>query len=150
MSFHPPLQHDVEHRLLYTSKERFQEEAVSQGEMFIDEIKSGSVVLRLRPITDQAVQTLLDAKKNNNKLVHMILGILKQINIPEMLNDSGTLDINVQVCYASQEVLNQGKIIHLFCCFITRFKFRTFYIYISLHIVIDVFQQSYIIECQSK
>lgn len=116
-----PFREHVEHTLLEkfnTSTAVFEEEAASQGEMFLEKIKSGSVVLQLRPITDQAVQTLLNAKENN-KLLQMILGILKQINISKMLNGSETLDINLQVCYASQGVSNQSKILFPFSHFIT-------------------------------
>lgn len=130
MTVHQPLKEHVEQKLLYTSTAGFEEEAALQGEMFIDEVKSGSVVLRLRPITDGAVHTLLNAKKNN-KLLQMILGILKQINLPEMLNDSGTLEIDVQVCYASQGVFNQSMITYVFSQYITLFKYRSFYINID-------------------
>ena len=136
-----PIREHVEHKLLEkfnTSTAVFQEEAALQGEMFLDKVKSGSVVLQLRPITDQAVRTLLNAKENN-KLLQMILGILKQINISEMFNGSETLEINLQVCYASQ-VSNQGKLLFPFSHFITLFKYRIFYIYISQYIVLGVFQ----------
>lgn len=134
MLVHHPLQEYVEHKLLYTSTAGIEVEAASKGEMFIDEVKSGSVVLRLRPITDQAVQALLNAKENN-KLLNMIVGILKQIHIPEMFNDPGTLEIKVQVCYACQELSNQGMIRYSFSRFIILFKYQTFYLYISLYMV---------------
>lgn len=80
------------------------------GHMDIENVDSGSVVLRLRPLTDQAVQTLLNAKKNN-KLIDMIIGMLKNINIADKINDTEPLKIKVQVYYASPAKENQGEII---------------------------------------
>lgn len=80
------------------------------GHMDIENVDSGSVVLRLRPLTDQAVQTLLNAKKNN-KLIDMIIGMLKNINIADKINDTEPLEIKVQVYYASPAKENQGEII---------------------------------------
>ena len=128
MSVQQPSLGQVEQKLLMkfrTSTAGFQEEAASQGEVFIDGFTPGSIVLQLRPITDQAAQNLLNAKENN-KLFQMILGILKQINISELFNGSETLEINLQVCYARKS--NQGNIIHLFlilllCSIIVHFTY---------------------------
>ena len=79
----------------------------SEGEMNIDKIFLGSVVFQLRPLTDQAAQNLLDAKKNN-RLVKMVCGILKQVEIPEMKSCSQPLKIKVQVCYASSTQHKEG------------------------------------------
>lgn len=49
---------------------------MAYGHMNIENVSCGSVVLQLRPLTDRAVKTLLDAKKNNN-LVEIIFGMLK-------------------------------------------------------------------------
>lgn len=81
------------------------------GLMNIENVFSGSVVLQLRPLTDQAVKTLLDAKKNN-KLVDIIFGMLKKINIADKMDKSEPLEIQVQVCYASPAKGNLGKLIN--------------------------------------
>lgn len=83
---------------------------MAHGHMNIENVDSGSVVLRLRPLTDQAVQTLLNAKKNN-KLFDMIFGMLKNINIADKMNDKEPLEIRVQVYYASPPKENQGELI---------------------------------------
>lgn len=116
MSVQSTFQVEIERNLrkeFYMSTSEFEEEAASHGEMFIDDVTLGSVVLQLRPITDQAVQTLLNAKENN-KLLQMILGMLKQINISKIFHGSETVQIKLQVCYASQRESNQGKIMYLF------------------------------------
>lgn len=81
---------------------------MAHGQMNIENVDSGSVVLRLRPLTDQAVQTLLNAKKNN-KLIGMIIGMLKNINIADKLNETEPLEIKVQVYYASPAKENRGE-----------------------------------------
>lgn len=78
------------------------------GHMDIENVFSGSVVLQLRPLTDHAVKTLLDAKKNN-KLVDIIFGMLKKINIADKMDESEPLEIQVQVCYARPA---KGKLIN--------------------------------------
>lgn len=76
------------------------EEAIIHGQANIEDVSQGSVVIQLRPLTDQAVQTLLNAKENN-KLLDMIFGMLQQVNIDEIMGSSDSLELNVQVCYAS-------------------------------------------------
>lgn len=83
---------------------------MAHGHMNIENVDSGSVVLRLRPLTDQAVQTLLNAKENN-KLFDMIIGMLKNINIADKMSDKEPLEIKVQVYYASPAKGNQGELI---------------------------------------
>lgn len=83
---------------------------VANVHMNIENVDSGSVVLRLRPLTDQAVQTLLNARENN-KLVDMIIGMLKNINIADKMNETEPLEIKVQVYYASPAKENQGELV---------------------------------------
>lgn len=85
--------------------------AMAYGHMDIVNASSGSVVLQLRPLTDRAVKTLLDAKKNNN-LVEIIFGMLKNINIADKMDKTEPLEIQVQVCYASLAKGNLGKLIN--------------------------------------
>ena len=84
------------------------EEAISLGQMDLYDISSGSVVLQLRPVTDQATQTLLNAKENNH-LLEMIFGMLKRVNISQMMDGSKPLEIKVQVCYASTTKPKSGE-----------------------------------------
>ncbi|XP_078324280.1 uncharacterized protein LOC111123198 isoform X2 [Crassostrea virginica] len=85
---------------LQSTETEILEEAISLGQMDLYDISSGSVVLQLRPLTDQATQTLLNAKENNH-LLEMIFGMLKRVNISQMMDGSKPLEIKVQVCYAS-------------------------------------------------
>lgn len=64
----------------FSSSETFSEEVFTQGQMGVEQVSHGSIVIRLRPISEQAVQNLLSAKENN-KLLEMIGGILKQAYI---------------------------------------------------------------------
>lgn len=75
------------------------EEVLTHGQMEIEDVRQGSIVLRLRPITDQAVQNLLNAKKNNN-LVEMVCGILKQIHIEKMVAETTPITVGIQVIYS--------------------------------------------------
>lgn len=86
------------------------EETISHGQMDIESVSSGSVVLQLRPITDQAVQTLLNATKNN-KLLEMIRGILDNANIASILHICGSepIEISLKVFYANSAKANQGR-----------------------------------------
>lgn len=80
------------------------EEAILHGEVDIWDVSSGSIVLQLRPVTDQAVQTLLNVR-DNNRLVEMIVGMLKKVNIASMMDGTEPLEIKVQVYKA-----NPGKL----------------------------------------
>lgn len=84
---------------------------VMTHQLDLETVSHGSVVLQLRPITDQAVQTLLNAK-HNNKLVEMIYGMLKQVDIEKILNDTEPLKIRVNVCYANSVEGKPGKLPH--------------------------------------
>lgn len=81
---------------------------MAYGQMNIENVSCGSVVLQLRPLTDHAVKTLINAKKNN-KLVDIIFGMLKNIKIADKMDKTETLEIKVQVCYASPAKENSGK-----------------------------------------
>lgn len=73
---------------------------MAYGQMIIEKVLRGSLVLQLRPLTDQAVKTLLNAKENN-KLVDIIFGMLQNIKIADKIDGTEQLKIMVQVCYAS-------------------------------------------------
>lgn len=78
------------------------------GQMITEDIYRGSIVLHLRPITDDAVQTLLNAKCNN-KLLEMIFGMLKKVSIENIIDDDGEpLKIKVLVQYAKSSKEKQG------------------------------------------
>lgn len=81
---------------------------MAYGQMNIEKVSRGSLVLQLRPLTDQAVKTLLNAKENN-KLVYIIFGMLKNIKIVDKIDGTEPLKIMVQVCYASQAKENTGE-----------------------------------------
>lgn len=86
------------------------EETMSLGKMSIEEVFRGSVVLQLRPVTDQAVQTLLSAK-DNNRLVEMIYEMLKKIDIAKIMNGGAEpIQIRVQIYYANSSNLKPGKL----------------------------------------
>lgn len=92
----------VEHALyqqLHSSDAEILGEVVSHGQMNIEKVVLGSVVLILKPLTDQAVQTLLDAKTNNN-LAQMIFAMLSKIDIKKMMDNAEPLEIRVQVLYS--------------------------------------------------
>lgn len=88
-------------------------EALSHGQMDIDDVSAGSVVIRLRPVTDQAVQTLINAK-DNNKLLQMIFGILRKVNIAKIMSDTKSLQIRIQVFYDMLATSKQGKLCYIF------------------------------------
>lgn len=81
---------------------------MAYGQMIIEKVSHGSLVLQLRPLTDQAVKTLLNAKENN-KLVDMIFGMLNNIKFADKIDGTKPLKIMVQVCYASQTQENTGE-----------------------------------------
>lgn len=92
----------VEHALfqqLHLSDAEILGEVISHGQMNIEKVILGSVVLILKPLTDQAVQTLLDAKTNNN-LAQMIFAMLSKIDIKKMMDNAEPLEIRVQVLYS--------------------------------------------------
>lgn len=85
---------------------------MAYGQMIIEKVLRGSLVLQLRPLTDQAVKTLLNAKENN-KLVDIIFRMLKNIKIAEKIDGTEQLKIMVQVCYASPAKENTGEEINV-------------------------------------
>lgn len=84
------------------------EEAISKAKMDIKEVSKGSVVLQLRPLTDQAVQTLLNAKENN-RLVEMIIGMLQKANITKITDWTTPVEIKVLVKYAKTGKAKSGR-----------------------------------------
>lgn len=91
-----------------SSRTEISSEVISH-QLDLETVSHGSVVLQLRPITDQAVQTLLNAK-HNNRLVEMIYGMLTQVDIEKILNDAEPLKIRVNVCYAYSVKAKPGKL----------------------------------------
>lgn len=89
------------------------EETMSYGEMNIKDVSRGSVILQLRPVTDQAVQTLLSAK-DNNRLVEMIFGMLKRVDIAKIMDSAEPLQIRVQIYYANSSIARPGKLTNNF------------------------------------
>lgn len=92
----------------HTSSTGILEEAISHGQMDIEEVFEGSVVLMLRPLTDQAVQTLLSARENN-RLVEMIIGMLQKANIAEITDGTIPVEIKVQIKYAKPGKAKSGR-----------------------------------------
>lgn len=84
------------------------ETAISCGQMDISEATKGSVVLQLRPVTDDAVQTLLNAKENN-RLLDMILEMLKKVDNAKVMDYERPLQIRVQVVYAKSPVTKTSE-----------------------------------------
>lgn len=82
-----------------SSSEAFSEEVFTQGQMVIEQVSSGSIVIRLRPISDTAVQNLLNAKENN-KLLEIIGGILKQVYIEKVTDETTPMRVRIQVIYS--------------------------------------------------
>lgn len=94
-----PVGTQVEHDLyqhINSSDPRILEDTISHGQMDIMNVSLGSVVLQLRPLTDQAVETLLNAK-DNNRLIEMIFGMLKKVNIAQIMQNREQVNIKLQV-----------------------------------------------------
>lgn len=106
------LEQDLFHRLERSAPVPF-ELTMAHGLMDIENMFCGSVVLQLRPLTDQAVQTLLNAKKNN-KLFDIVFGMLKHVNIADKMSDTEPLEIKVQVYYASSAEESPSKLVDVF------------------------------------
>lgn len=85
---------------LISSSETISEEVFTQGQMGIEQVSHGSIVIRLRPISDQAVQNLLNARENN-KLLELIGGILKQAYIKRVTDKTTPMRVRVQVIYSN-------------------------------------------------
>lgn len=84
------------------------ETAISYGQMDISEATKGSVVLQFRPVTDDAVQSLLNAKENN-MLFDMILEMLKTVDKAKVMDYERPLQIRVQVVYAKSPVTKSSE-----------------------------------------
>lgn len=84
----------------FRSSETFSEEVFTQGQMGVEQVSYGSIVIRLRPISDQAVQNLLNAKENN-KLLEMIGGILKEAYIKKVTDKTTPMRVGIQVFYSN-------------------------------------------------
>ena len=76
--------------------------------MYVDGIKPGSVILQLRPVTEQAANKLLNAKENN-RLLEMVLEMLEHTDIEKQVDVSKPFKIKVQVRYASSTKPKQGE-----------------------------------------
>ena len=90
------------------SASEIMENAISHGEMYVDGIQPGSVVLQLRPVTEQAVNKLLNAKENN-RLLEMVLEMLEHTDLEKKVDVSKPLQIKVQVWYASSTEPKPGE-----------------------------------------
>lgn len=92
---------------IHPSSTGISEDSISCGQMYIEKVSKGSVVLQLRPVTDQAVKTLLNARENN-RLVEMIPGMLQKSNIAKIM-DGTMFEITVQVRYAKPGNAKSGR-----------------------------------------
>lgn len=80
-------------------------EVISHGQMDVHYVTDDPVVLQLKPLTDDAVHTLLNVKANN-RLLKMVFGILKttkQFDIEQYC------PIRVQVYYAESKASTLSK-----------------------------------------
>lgn len=82
------------------------EEIIVHGQMDVNFVTCIPVVLMLRPLTDDAVPTLLNAKENN-RLLDMIFGILKKVKTVQNFDTEQSCQIRVQV--AASAPSNQRK-----------------------------------------
>lgn len=72
-------------------------------------VTEGSVIIQLRPVTDDAAQTLLNARENN-RLLEMILEILRKVDVARTLNIERTVQIRVQVYYSKLQAPETCKL----------------------------------------
>lgn len=84
------------------------EEIISHGQMDVLYVTADPVVLQLRPLTDDAVHTLLNAKENK-RLLDMIFGILKTAITVQQFDTEKSNQIRVQVYYANSGPSNPSK-----------------------------------------
>lgn len=78
--------------------------------MDVANITDNPAVLQLKPLTDDAVHTLLNAKANN-RLLKMVLGILKTPKTYKRFDTEQFCQIRVQVYYAESESTMLSKYI---------------------------------------
>lgn len=86
---------------IHLSSTGISEDSISCGQMYIEKVSKGCVVLQLRPVTDQAVKTLLNAREN-------ITGMLQKSNIAKIM-DGTMFEIKVQVRYAKPGNAKSGR-----------------------------------------
>lgn len=106
-----PVGTEVEHDLyqhINSDDTETLEDTILHGQMNIMNVSLGSVVLQLRPLTDQAVHTLLNAK-DNNRLIEMILGMLKKINIAQIMENTEQMNIKLQIHSVNSADAKSGK-----------------------------------------
>lgn len=99
----------IEQRLIDSCIVDMSETTISVGQMDSLRVTEGSVIIQLRPVTDDAVQTLLDAKENN-RLFEMILGILKKVDFVKSLDNERPLQIRVQVFTSKLQATETSKL----------------------------------------
>lgn len=92
-----------------SSKSDISEAAISIGQMDSLRVTEGSVIIQLRPVTDDAAQTLLNARENS-RLLEMILEILRKVDVARMLNIERTVQIRVQVYYSKLQAPETCKL----------------------------------------
>lgn len=102
------VEHDLYQHINYSDTEIL-EDSISHGQMEIKNVCLGSVVLQLRPLTDQAVQTLLNAK-DNNRLLEIIVGMLKKINIAQIIKRTEPMTIKLQIYSVNSAEAKSGKL----------------------------------------
>lgn len=83
------------------------EEVLSHGQMELENISLGSIVLRLKPVTSQAVQNLLNAKENN-MLLEMICGLLKKVHVENVMDQASPIKVRIQVIYSDSATNKPG------------------------------------------
>lgn len=101
----------IEQSLLHScrsSNPDISEAVISLGQMDLSTEIGGSEAIQLRPVTDDAAQTLLNAKENN-VLFDMVLGMLKKVNIPRESNNDRPLQIRVQVYYSKSQATKTSE-----------------------------------------
>lgn len=77
--------------------------------MDIVNVNSDLHTFHLRPVTDQAVQTLLNVN-NNNRLLEMVIGMLKA-SVGECLSEAQTFEIKLRVFHANLAENKPGMLI---------------------------------------
>lgn len=83
-------------------------EVISHGQMDVHYVTDDPVVLQLKPLTDDAVHTLLNVKANN-RLLKMVFGILKTTKTDKQFDIEKYCPIRVQVFYAESKASTLSK-----------------------------------------
>lgn len=84
------------------------EEIIAHGQMDVLYVTAEPMVLQLRPLTDDAVHTLLNAKENK-RLLNMVFGILKTAITVQQFDTEKSCQIRVQVYYAHSGPSNLSR-----------------------------------------